>query len=171
MDEKEKEEMFGIFSKYPEKLMVLPGLKPVLSTFIRSVEKLKIPTIETPIAKKNNNKTKRSNEKHSSPSSMEVIEPLVRKLCSWLKKQKHFKTNFVILKERMKSPDLMLGDTFSLVPSTSPIGVVFTCNVCRKTVTLQIKTTGSIMVSNTHKHYLRRWLKDIFNGNPPSKSH
>ena len=101
MDEKEKQEMFGIFSKYPEKLMVLPGLKPVLSTFIKSVEKLKIPTIETPIAKKNNNKTKRSNEKHSSPSAVEVIEPLVRKLCSWLKKQKHFKTNFVILKERI----------------------------------------------------------------------
>ena len=75
MDEKEKEEMSGIFSKYPEKLMVLPGLKPVLSTFIKSVEKLKIPTIETPIAKKNNNKTKRSNEKHSSPMAYYITRP------------------------------------------------------------------------------------------------
>ena len=36
MDEKEKEEMFEIFSKYPEILMVLPRLKPVSSKFIVS---------------------------------------------------------------------------------------------------------------------------------------
>ena len=34
----EKEEMFSIFSQHPQKLMILPGLKPILSKFIEKVK-------------------------------------------------------------------------------------------------------------------------------------
>ena len=40
MDENEKKANFGIFSKQPEKLKVIPGLKPVVLRFIESVEKI-----------------------------------------------------------------------------------------------------------------------------------
>ena len=36
-----REEMFGIFSKMPEKVMVLPGLKTVFNKFINSVIQFK----------------------------------------------------------------------------------------------------------------------------------
>ena len=161
MDEKEKEEIFGIFSKYPGKVMVLPGLKSVVSKFVDSVAKLKASstTMITASAKEKNNKTKRINEKRSHPSlapPMEAIESLVKKLCAWIKSHKNFQTNFPILKGRMNAPNLLLESTFSLAPSTSPIGVIFACKVCKNTIVLQVKATGSIMLSNTHRHISMR---------------
>ena len=40
MDEKEKRANFGIFANHPDKLRIILGLKPVISRFIESVEKL-----------------------------------------------------------------------------------------------------------------------------------
>ena len=90
----------------------------------------------------------------------------IQKLCAWIKSHKNFEKNFAFLKEKMQ-PGLIIENTFSLVTSSntsnSPGGITFTCKVCKKSVKLQVKVTGCLMLSNTHNHISARcWLNDNF---------
>lgn len=61
----EKEEIFGIFSQHPQKLMILPGLKPIFSKFIEKVETLKALsriTCHTPMVKNKNTNNQKKNK-------------------------------------------------------------------------------------------------------------
>ena len=135
----EKEEIFGIFSQHPQKLMILPGLKPILSKFIEKVETLKSPsriTCHTPMGKnKSTNKKRKISEACQDSLSRDKIEILIHKLCVWIKSHKNFEKNFAFLKEKMQEPRLIIENTFSLVTSTntsnSPGGITFTCKVCK----------------------------------------
>ena len=172
----EKEEIFGIFSQHPQKLMILPGLKPILSKFIGKFETLKAPsriTCHTPMVKNTStNKKREISEACEDSLSRDTIETLIQKLCAWLKSHKNFEKNFAFLNEKMQEPGLIIENTFSLVissnTSNSPGGITFTSKVCKKSVKLQFKVTGSLILSNTHNHISARcWLND----NPDMKMH
>ena len=81
----EKEEIFGIFSQHPQKLMIFPGLNPILSKFIGKVETLKSPpriTCHTPMVKnKSTNKKRKLSEACEDSLSRDTIETYTKTMC------------------------------------------------------------------------------------------
>ena len=80
MDENEKRENFGIFANHPDKLRIIPGLKPVISRFIESVEKLTATEStakchqKASASKEKSTKRKKQSENSPSPPSSEIID-------------------------------------------------------------------------------------------------
>ena len=177
MDENEKKANFGIFSKQPEKLKVIPGLKPVVLRFIESVEKITkaestVKFHQNATSKKKSTKRKKESENLPSSPSSEIIDKQLQKICNWIKSHKNFTKNFKILKGAPNNHHLSVNGTFTLVPIISPEGMRFTCQVCKTEVVLQMTPHGSIVLSNVHRHISQRcWLHDNFSGVKDPKSH
>ena len=116
---------------------------------------------------KSTHKKRKISEACVDSLSRDKIETLIHKLRVWIKSHKDFEKNFAFLKEKMQEPGLIIENTFPLVTSTntsnSPGGITFTCKVCKKSIKVQVKVTGSIMLSNTHNHLSARcWFEDNF---------
>lgn len=139
----DQEEMFGIFSKVPEKVMILPGLQPVFNSFIQAVIDYK--------------KTQQPSQKRNTkvPTSTQSPKRVLQKKKGKPDVQKLF-IDIEQLREQMRKWLLKhdYREDFNIEETSSTGTFLFTCGSCFwKAHLTNSNGKQSPSLSNIQRHY------------------
>ena len=122
-----KDDMFGIFSRKPEKVCVLPGLELSFERFLNEVGKLKPREKSTSKKEPAANKMRTGKAKASNVAAQINVDDLKRQMRNWMPKH---------------------NMTQGIEPTCT-----FMCHVCKWSTNLPIDETRKVSLSNAHRHY------------------
>ncbi|CAB4013594.1 Hypothetical predicted protein, partial [Paramuricea clavata] len=146
----EKDAMFGIFSKCPEKVMLLPGLEPVLTKFLDAVEKLKSEKSSKKIPKDSAKKITMTKPTSSCPPLS--VSEIHKRMLNWIHNQPE-------AKEKLAQVGLKPVDSFKITELKDSRDCHYVCKVCQVKIALPTTNKGAVSISNAQRHVTKRcWL-------------
>eukprot|EP00794_Sanderia_malayensis_P019186 gene19186-21108_t len=149
----DKNAMFGIFSKNPERVTLLPGLQISFERFLDAIEQL--PETDESKAEVKYRKTQPKHETPLTDSQKIVcIDILKSRMEDWIYRQES-------AREKLDEMQIKPENTFAIAEISGSNNLLFQCLICQTRIAMQT-SKGSLSLSNARRHLVKRcWLGSV----------